>query len=167
MRPEIRKHCAGRQLLVLGEMLSSIGFPQPSKIVCRLANGFDIVGGMENTGLFVPQRTAAAAELQDLWGNARHSQQALLESLGPSGDPELDEEVTSATEAEKERGWPTGPFTCDQLDKALGLWVPARRFGIMQGGRVRVIDDYSENGQNGCVGTHETVSYTHLRAHET
>ena len=55
------------------------------------------------------------------------------------------------------RGWLRGPVSAADLTNRHGLWVPARRFGIRQGSGTRVIDDYSELGQNACVETTEKV----------
>jgi len=56
-----------------------------------------------------------------------------------------------------ERGWLLGPYSIGDLDSRLGRWVPARRFGIRQGAGTRVIDDYSEHGQNDCTSTSEKI----------
>jgi hypothetical protein len=49
------------------------------------------------------------------------------------------------------------PFSVEELDCKYRLWVPARRFGLRQGGKVRPVDDFSEFGQNGTLVTHYRV----------
>ena len=47
------------------------------------------------------------------------------------------------TRREVLQGWATGPHSEEDLDKE-GGWLCARRFGIMQSSKLRVVDDYSE-----------------------
>ena len=61
-----------------------------------------------------------------------------------------------------------------QLDAKLGKWLPSRRFGIIQSGKVRVIDDYSASLVNSSVSAEETIDpgdldriCANLRAHMT
>ncbi len=50
-----------------------------------------------------------------------------------------------ATLKEVRKGWLEGPFSAEEVTQKLGpLWTPSRRFGILQGGKVRNIDDLSE-----------------------
>jgi len=56
------------------------------------------------------------------------------------------------------KGWLDGPFTAPQITDQLGpTWVPMRRFGVLQGGKLRPIDDGSEFMQNATVIAPERV----------
>ena len=73
-------------------------------------------------------------------------------------DRALEQEVWAITMEEKSKGWLSGPFTETQLVEQLGpLFVVSRRFGIRQGTKVRVIDDFSESLVNRCFGASETI----------
>ena len=64
----------------------------------------------------------------------------------------MDSAVYAATAEEVERGWLLGPYSPEELSRAVGpLWVPSRRFGVRQGGKVRPIDDFSEFWVNATV----------------
>ena len=77
---------------------------------------------------------------------------------GGSGDSELDSELHRITRAEEEEGWLSAPLSAAELEALQGpLWVPVRRFGLRQHGKVRPIDDFSEWGLNGLLSTHEKV----------
>ena len=154
---EVRPSISGKRLLLFGEMLSASGFPRPSALVHRMASGFPLLGNIEATGVFPPKTSDASATIEDLWRNSRSLQNLAISAMGPSSDPKLDEAVSEATQEEVGKGWLLGPFTREELSAKHGLWVPVRRFGIWQGGGSRVIDDYSEYGQNNCTSTVEKI----------
>ena len=60
-------------------------------------------------------------------------------------DLEICHKVWQETQEQLEKGWLTGPYTEEQLDlRHGGTWVPSKRFGIRQSGKIRCIDDCSE-----------------------
>jgi hypothetical protein len=154
---DVRPAIESKRLMLFCEMLRAVNFPDPEKRVHAMASGFPLAGNIDRTGLFPELARPASSCLPDLWRDARESQRLVLATLGPTSCAELDDAVTVATREEVEAGWLRGPFTSQELAQRHGLWVPARRFGIKQGPKVRVIDDYSEMGQNGCVGSSEKV----------
>ena len=154
---DVKPSLQTKRVLLFGEMLASVGFPHHDKLVHRMCAGFPLAGEIERTYVFPECRRPAESQLSDLWRSSREAQRIVLQTLGPSGDAALDTAVTDATADEVERGWLRGPYTVQHLSRQHGLWTPARRFGINQGGKVRVIDDYSELGQNACVGSSEKV----------
>eukprot|EP00971_Amphidinium_carterae_P125539 2487057-Amphidinium_carterae.1 len=61
-----------------------------------------------------------------------------------SSDAELDGKVWATTLDEVEKGWLEGPLSDAQLESKAGPnWVPNHRFGLRQGRKIRVIDDFS------------------------
>ena len=49
-------------------------------------------------------------------------------------------------------------MSSDQLRSMLGpRWTGAKRFGVPQGGKVRLVDDFTEMGQNSTVGLEEKL----------
>ena len=91
---------------------------------------------------------------------AKWAQAACQESRG-STDPEVDREVWSTIleEAQPDKGWLAGPLTADEVTAKLGpLWVPANRFGLKQGKKIRNIDDCSRYGTNACYHSREKLS---------
>ena len=155
--PDVLPSIRGKRLLLFGEMLRASNFPSASALVHRMSTGFPLLGNIEPTGVFPTGVSSAGSCIEDLWTSARTLQNSAIGSIGPSSDAELDCAVSDATREEVERGWLLGPFSRADLDSRLGLWVPARRFGIRQGTGTRVIDDYSEHGQNACTATQEKI----------
>jgi hypothetical protein len=154
---DVARSISGKRILLFREMLESVHFPHAGSLTHKMATGFPLAGEIQKTDVFVEMRRPASSDLNDLWRGARESQQQAFNTIAASGDSVLDDAVTETTADEVERGWLRGPFTAEDLTLRRGLWVPARRFGIRQGESTRVIDDYSEFGQNACVGTSEKV----------
>ena len=93
----------------------------------------------------------------ELLARSRSAQAAARLATTRSGDDELDEEVYAATAKEIEAGLLREPFEARELDERLGLWTPARRFGLRQNNKVRPVDDFSEYGQNATLQTYFKV----------
>jgi len=86
----------------------------------------------------------------------RHRVAALVKS---SGDPSLDETIWAETLAEQQAGWLRGPFSADELSlKHPSGWLAAKRFGLVQGDKVRLIDDYSLPQTNAGYSTAERLT---------
>jgi hypothetical protein len=157
MHPDVRPIMASKRILLFGEMLSAAGVPKANDLCQHLAAGFTITGEVPASGLFPSERREPEKTIEDVWREAPLVRRAIWASLRPSGDPELDQEVTAATKLEKEQGWLRGPVPFEEAAARHSCFTVARRFGIKQGGAVRVIDDYSENGVNATVGTAEKI----------
>ena len=66
-----------------------------------------------------------------------------LASVRPSEDPTLDGRVLRAAQEEVGLGW-LEPTAAEELDSSFGsAWSPSRRFGVVQGDKLRCVDDYS------------------------
>ena len=154
---DVRPSVSQKNVLLFRDLLTKVNFPNPERVAHAMAVGFPLSGDIQRTEVFPELHRPAEAHITDLWRTAQEAQADLQSTLGRSQDPELDEAVTSTTLEEVERGWLRGPFTPKQLDDRHGRWVAARRFGIRQGDSTRVIDDYSEFGQNSTVGTFEKI----------
>jgi hypothetical protein len=61
-------------------------------------------------------------------------------------------------QAAADKQWVHGPFTAEQVTKRQGRhWIPAKRFGVKQGGKVRPVDDFSQYLINAAVTCHEKI----------
>lgn len=69
-----------------------------------------------------------------------------------SGSDSIDAEVWQQTLTEVEQGWLRGPLDIPEIDPHSPI---TRRFGLQQGEKARLIDDYSDSGVNSCVTTSE------------
>ena len=158
MHPSVRASASSKRLLLFKEMLLESGFPNAESLVAHMAHGFQIGGKVAPTGIFPQHKREAWLSLEEALAGAPLHNRHVLSSSGPSGDAKLDEEVFAETRAEWKRGWITGPFTAEELDKEFqGKWICNRRFGLRQNGGTRVIDDYSESQLNATTDVTERI----------
>eukprot|EP00971_Amphidinium_carterae_P121980 2415614-Amphidinium_carterae.1 len=75
--------------------------------------------------------------------SATELRREVLRKTRPSGDVSVDLALWDLTKAEIESGWLGDPMTVEEALKALGDFVLARRFAVMQKSKLRPIDDYS------------------------
>ena len=157
MHDDVRGVVKGKRLLLLGELLSEVGFPGWRNLVHHMSTGFPVAGAYPATGVFPPSVRSASTSIQDLWRSCKEVQSKIMERRRGAEDGDLDAQVHAATLKEVERGWLSGPHTASDLDKRLGRWVPSRRFGVRQGDKVRCIDDFAASGINDALSAVETV----------
>jgi hypothetical protein len=144
LHPDVRAVLKGKRLLLFKHLLKEVGY-QDQALMDDVVQGFRLSGQLPSSPEF-PQTRLRAATLsrEQLWCTARWSQAVALQHKG-GRDPPVDEAVYLATQDEVAKGWLLGPYTPQQLEELVGpRWVPSRRFGVVQGGKVRPIDDFSE-----------------------
>ena len=147
----------GKNPLLIREMLESVGYPDRG-LVGDIISGFRTTGDLPPTDAAPPKDCPAGKTLRDVLPDARRAQRSVLEMRGGSGDSELDSELHRITLAEEQAGWLSEPLNASEMAASLDpLWVPARRFGLRQNGKIRPIDDFSEWGLNGLLSTHEKI----------
>ena len=140
-----RQILEGKRILLLREIIEDMNYPDPG-IVDLIEKGFDLVGEAGG-GLVLPRDfEPATMSIQDLADHAKSSNEAIFHSTKSSGDSEVDEELWKKTCEEVEKGW---------LSRLPLSEVPhgrlSRRFAVVQGGKVRPIDNYSESQVNDAV----------------
>ena len=158
LHPNVEKVMAEKKILLFIEMLKYIDYDD-MKVVHLLTCGVKLVKNLAATGIW--EKTdinLAKCDVKAVWANARHAQRTVL-SPSRQKDDDLQAEVWKATMEEAEDELIIGPLTPDQVAKEVGpLWVPARRFGIRQGDKVRPIDNFSEFLVNNAFGAEEKIS---------
>ena len=156
--PDLSTALAGKNLILFKELLLATSFPGAERLVDSMAKGFSVAGRVPATGIFPRRPLEAKSDLASLKRGARASQDLVFAAIRSAPrEPDMDTEVYGKTLDEVEKGWLRGPVSRDQLDAKYGWWVPAKRFGIRQGDKVRVIDDYSICGHNDCTAVEEKV----------
>ena len=150
--PNVEAVVHDKAILLFRAVLEEIGHPDLEPARC-MAAGFPVVGHIEDSLAFPAKTVEAKSKVEELFGRAKAAQASARAGTRTSGDKEIDREVYEATLAEVGSGRMRGPFTQEQLDNDLGLWTPARRFGLRQSGKIRPIDDFSEMGQNATLST--------------
>ena len=146
-------HCStvlkGKRLLVLGEMLTEIGYPDKHLIedICR---GFKVMGWMRDSGCFSKLPKQPSLSISAMLGMARGLNEAVLAKASATDGDELVKAAWDETQLELERGWiwedNTGDFN--------GLSL-THRFGLQQKKKVRVIDNFKTSGVNATCGMTE------------
>ena len=158
MPDRVRSVLKGKRILLLQRMLWKGDFVYP-ELAKDLAAGCRITGDVGVTGIFPPRESPATMSKEELWAIALCSRAALIAGMRSSGDSGLDREIYEATIAEVKAGRAMGPFTAEEVSRRLGpRWTAARRFGVVQNNKVRVVDDFSEYFVNSTVSTHERAA---------
>lgn len=103
MEPGVEQVLRDKHLLLLKEMLLSIGYPD-AKVVDELVTGFPIVGELVHSGAFPARRKEAEAERAWAHSHARlFREEARRGAQGGSGNEELDKAVYEGTLGKKRR----------------------------------------------------------------
>ncbi|OLP77373.1 hypothetical protein AK812_SmicGene42573 [Symbiodinium microadriaticum] len=82
--------------------------------------------------------------------------QKVVSSCRPSDDANLDEELWQQTMAECEKGWVSGPYMSEaEVSRVLASdeWLCTKRFPLIQGDKIRLIDDALASGVNAAFST--------------
>ena len=154
LRPDhVRHSTATKRLLLTEEILEDIGY-EDLGVVGILRDGATLAGDVAPCPIFKQQFRPCLATLKQLEAGAPKRNQAILRMSTSCEDLELDALLLEETRLELERGWAEGPFELEQLEKGA---VISRRFPLRQGGKVRLIDDYSVSGINECTSTHNKI----------
>ena len=151
----------GKRLCILQELADEIGHPDKT-IVAELAGGFALAGALPASGVYPPrppERAIVGHPTSWLDVCAPAVQTNLRHTLARSPlSPDILPEVAAATAKEVEVGWARGPLTEAEIAEACGpFWVPARRFGVRQGPKVRPIDDLARSLVNSATSVADLV----------
>lgn len=156
MHPNVREVMKGKRLLLFKEMLVAAEMPKVNDLIHFLTTGFPLAGVLPRTGIFPEADRAAMMSVDDLYVMRDAIRADILASCRSSGDAELDVQLYEATEEEVKKGWLVGPLCAGELDQ-LGLWIPSRRFPVVQGSKLRPVDDYSASHINATVAMCESI----------
>eukprot|EP00435_Cladocopium_sp_Y103_P063984 s44_g25.t1 len=151
LEPHLREVLNGKRLLLFGEMLQSLDYPDKS-LVKDIINGFHLTGWMPKTGVFPPHLKRPAHNLDAAKKLAEGVNKSIVRQVSSNLDKDLDDTVWAMTEEEEAKGWVFFDDDCPVNEKLL-----AKRFGLRQGEKVRLIDDCSVGGFNGCCGSSEKM----------
>ena len=156
LRPVWKK----KRLLLFNEMLKDAKVDDPH-LFDEVCNGFRLIGDLNASGQFQPQLKPAGLSKQQLRQTSVWAQQAVVGSCKRVlEDKEVAQSVWDETmsQASEDRRWVLGPFTAREISERVGeCWVPARRFGVRQGGKIRPVDDFSQFLINSTVTCHEKI----------
>eukprot|EP00971_Amphidinium_carterae_P319082 6342366-Amphidinium_carterae.1 len=84
---------------------------------------------------------------------------AVVDSMGPMEDADLDMHIAAGTDEELRKGWLEGPFRESELSDILGdSWLCSKRFAVRQGEKVRLINDFSISRVNAATLASEKIA---------
>ena len=139
----------GKRLQLWDEILSDLGYVD-GNLITDIANGFDLTGWLRKSGVFAAGVRRPSFSRETLLKLAKGLNQATLKAMERRQDQHLEEGTWAETVDELSKGW-IWEATGESLDGK----VIARRFGLQQGAKLRVIDDCSCGGLNHSVGLAE------------
>ena len=147
----IKQLLAGKRLRLFGEMLSSIHYPDKN-LISDIARGFPLTGWLETSGVFPKAVKHPQFSKETSMMMAQGLNKSIVQQLmAADDDDELVKQTWVKTLEEVSEGfiWLDGKY--EGQKKLL-----AKRFGLLQrAGKLRVIDDCSIGGINGCLGVVE------------
>ena len=136
----------GKRLQLWDEILmKDLGY-----LISDIASGFALTGWLRKSGVFAVGVRRPGFSRDPLLKLAKGLNQATLKAMDRRQDTELEEGTWAETAEELAKGW-IWAATGESLDGK----VIARRFGLQQGTKLRVIDDCSCGGLNHSVGLAE------------
>ena len=167
MCAEIRPVMKSKRLLLFQEMMRDARVADESLFV-DMCQGFKLVGDLDPSGQFPHQFKPASLDVEQLKQTAKWAQEAVVASCRKVAD---DAEIATAVweetleQALPEKQWVRGPFTAEEISKRQGShWIPSRRFGVRQGGKIRSVDEFSQYLVNATVTAHEKIDLQALTA---
>ena len=145
----VAKIMQGKRLVLWGEILQSLGYPDV-ELINEMAAGFRLTGWLTKSGMFPSGAKRPSFGKETMLKLAKGLNRATIQSLGKRQDPDLELSTWTETLGELEKGW-----IWEDCSSGLSEVVLAKRFGLQQRDKVRVIDDCSCGGLNQAVGLSE------------
>ncbi|CAE7488572.1 unnamed protein product [Symbiodinium sp. CCMP2592] len=150
LHPDLRKVLAGKNTLLWEQLLRESHFPDLG-LVDEVRGGFELVGPANCFGAFPMAYKPPQQSVEKLMQQAVWRRKNTISKCKPTGDTAADDELWSQTLGEVEQGWIDGPYWAEsEVSERLGSaeWMCTRRFPIVQGPKVRIIDDCLQSGLN-------------------
>ena len=124
-----------------------------------LTSGFRITGELVPSGQFPPKCKVAALSVDDLRKTAKWAKHLVGASCRKAAkDKAVARAVWQESLEQAQKGWLRGPFSSSEIDARVGPdWVASKRFGIVQGEKIRAVDDLSEYMVNSTVSESEKI----------
>ena len=160
MDESIRPVMKSKRLLVFKEMLAEAGIKDET-LFDEMRQGFRLVGDLPPSGQFQQQFKPAVLGVEQLRQTSVWAQKAVVASCKKVlQDVEIAEAIWSETmdQAGDDKQWVRGPFSAAEISARHGeQWVPSKRFGVRQGGKIRPVDDFSQFLINSTISCHEKI----------
>lgn len=149
--PHLQHLLKGKRLLLLKEVLEDLQYPD-RELVDEIANGFTLHGWMTESNVFPKETKRPEYDIDLVKSMAKGLNHAILKQVQTPADDELSATTWQSTLDEIEKQWVWRDVTSDYDDVIL-----AKRFGLQQKRKVRMIDDCTVGGYNKAYGTKEKL----------
>ena len=137
----------GKRLLMMREILQDLGYTDVG-VVNAIIKGFDLVGPSDDCPALPATFQPASVTIDELSETALSANSAIFNTTASSGDDWADAEMWRKTKKEIEKGWLSEKLDSDE---ALSEGRVSRRFPVVQSGKVRCVDNYSESQVNDAI----------------
>ena len=155
MQSELPSHLknilGGKRLLLMQEMLEDASYPD-NKLMEDIRNGFGISGWLTKSNVFPKETKRPEHDMQTVLLMAKGLNKMILEQVSSQAGTELASKTWESTKEELAKGW----VFLDDTGNLDGI-VLAKRFGLEQKTKLRVIDDCTIGGWNKTCGSSEKL----------
>ena len=151
MEPHLRLVLQGKRLLLFKEMLAAYDYPDKS-LVDDIAKGFPLSGWLPKSHVFPVGLKRPAQSVEAALKVAKGINRGICKQVATNTDHDLSSEVWGQTLEELRNRWTWMDEECDPSKHLI-----AKRFGLRQGEKVRLIDDCTIGGFNSTCGVSERL----------
>ena len=144
MHKDVRAILASKKVKLWEKILMDAQYPDMG-VVNEFVNGTSLVGEVEQCALWPSKFAPALITESELLEISERDKSATLVRVSSSPNPSTDGAVWQKTMDEVERGWLVGPLSPNSVPNHCPL---SRRFGVVQGPKVRCVDDFTRSSVN-------------------
>ena len=141
----------GKRLLLMKEMLEDASYPD-TKLIEDISNGFGISGWLTKSNVFPKETKRPEHDMHTVMLMAKGLNKMILEQVSSQAGTDLAAKTWASTKEELKKGW----VFLDDTGNLDGI-VLAKRFGLEQKTKLRVIDDCTIGGWNKTCGSSEKL----------
>ncbi len=144
MHVDVKAILANKKIKLWERILADAGYPDMG-VVQEFVQGTSLIGEVEQCGLWPSKFAPALVTEAELLEISERDKVAVLTRVASSSNPLTDQAVWDKTLNEVEKGWLKGPLPPSAVPDHYPL---SRRFGVVQGPKVRCVDDYTRSSVN-------------------
>ena len=151
LEPHLRQVLQGKRLMLFKEMLEFYNYPD-RELVNDISRGFPLSGWLPKSHIFPVGLKRPSQTVESALKVAKGINGAICKQVASNLDADLAEEVWDQTQEELSNRWTWVDEECDPSQHLI-----AKRFGLRQGEKVRLIDDCTVGGFNSTCGVSERL----------
>jgi hypothetical protein len=151
LEPHLRLVLQGKRLLLFKEMLEAYDYPDRT-LVDDITNGFPLSGWLPKSHVLPVGLKRPSQSVESALKVAKGINGGICKQVSSNTDPDLDGEVWEQTLEELSNRWTWLDEDCEPSKHLI-----AKRFGLRQGDKVRLIDDCTVGGFNSTCGVSERL----------